>query len=235
MLTYSGARAQGVAVLRANQTIATVTVTVPGTGYLTTPPIAITDANDSSATYGYQLVPVMGNNLVRSIKTTIKYDRYQYSSDIVEWSYLTANYAAGTQVRYQDLVWSADTAITNTAVTTTATSQPASFTITVASAVGLTQGMLVTGAQLLPGTAIGTITGTTIQLTQAALGAMNNTQVNFYRPFDLDQWTRVDADTLSGVDRTMGFYAPTVNMPGLSLPLLIDGIDYPGVQVCARL
>jgi hypothetical protein len=93
--------------------------------------------------------------------------------------------------------------------------------------------MLVTGIQLLPGTTIATITGTTIQLTQAALGAMNNAQVNFYRPFDIDQWTRVDADTLSGVDRTMGFYTPTVNMPGLSLPLLIDGIDYPGVQVDA--
>jgi hypothetical protein len=233
-LTYSGARAQAVAVLRANQTIATVTVTVPGTGYLTTPPIAITDVNDSSATYGYQLVPVMGNNLVRSIKTTIKYDRYQYNSDLVEWSYLTANYAAGTQVRYQDLVWSADTAINNTAVTTTATAQPASFSITVASVAGLTPGMLITAnTQLLPGTAIGTITGTTLQLTRATLGALNNTQVNFYRSFDIDQWTRVDADTLSGVDRTMGFYAPTANMPGLSLPLLIDGIDYPGVQVDA--
>jgi hypothetical protein len=31
----------------------------------------------------------------------------------------------------------------------------------------------------------------------------------------------------------MGFYTPTANMPGLSLPLLIDGIDYPGVQVTA--
>jgi hypothetical protein len=51
--------------------------------------------------------------------------------------------------------------------------------------------------------------------------------------FLADQWTRVDADTLSGVDRTMGFYTPTANMPGLSLPLLIDGIDYPGVQVDA--
>jgi hypothetical protein len=35
----------------------------------------------------------------------------------------------------------------------------------------------------------------------------------------------------SGADRTMGYYIPTVNQPGLSLPLLIDGIDYPGVQV----
>jgi hypothetical protein len=38
---------------------------------------------------------------------------------------------------------------------------------------------------------------------------------------------------LSGVDRTMGYYAPTPNMPGLSLPLLITGDHYPGVQVMA--
>jgi hypothetical protein len=41
----------------------------------------------------------------------------------------------------------------------------------------------------------------------------------------------INAGTLSGVDRTMGFYTPTVNQPGLSLPLLIDGVEYPGVQV----
>jgi hypothetical protein len=41
----------------------------------------------------------------------------------------------------------------------------------------------------------------------------------------------VDASTLSAADRTMGYYTPTANQPGLSLPLLIDGIDYPGVQI----
>jgi hypothetical protein len=51
--------------------------------------------------------------------------------------------------------------------------------------------------------------------------------------FDPAQWTLVPAETLSGVDRTMGFYAPTPNMPGLSLPLLISGDHYPGVQVQA--
>ena len=60
--------------------------------------------------------------------------------------------------------------------------------------------------------------------------------------FDLANWTLVDAATytypgsnvatgLSGVDRTMGLYVPSVNQPGLELPLLIDGVDYPGVQV----
>ena len=54
--------------------------------------------------------------------------------------------------------------------------------------------------------------------------------------FELADWIEVDAGTyngtgLSGVDRTMGLYVPGVNQPGLELPLLIDGVDYPGVQV----
>jgi len=60
--------------------------------------------------------------------------------------------------------------------------------------------------------------------------------------FDLENWTLVNAANytypgaaqatgLTGVDRTAGLYVPAANSPGLELPLLIDGIDYPGVQV----
>jgi hypothetical protein len=60
--------------------------------------------------------------------------------------------------------------------------------------------------------------------------------------FDLENWQEVNAATyaypgsgqptgLTGVDRTMGLYVPGVNSPGLELPLLVDGIDYPSVQV----
>jgi len=66
--------------------------------------------------------------------------------------------------------------------------------------------------------------------------------------FDLENWTLIDvAETslvwdpaqgyyvpvknTSGVDRTMGLYVPGTNSPGLDLPLLVDGISYPGVQV----
>ena len=164
-LTYTGPRAQGTAVLRANRTISTVTITVAGSGYLTTPLIAINGVYPNFTTSSIKLVPVMGNNLVRSIKTTIKYDRYQYVTTIYEWQ-ADVVYAEGEQVRWNNLVWSAD-----------ATQSSATFNV--------------------------------------------------------EQWTLVDADSLSGVDRTMGFYTPTINMPGLSLPLLIDGIDYPGVQVDA--
>ena len=49
--------------------------------------------------------------------------------------------------------------------------------------------------------------------------------------FDPGQWELINAALLSGTDRTMGYYVSTVNTPGLNLPLLIDGIDYPGVEV----
>ena len=164
-LTYTGPQAQATAYLRANGTISNVTVTVPGYGYLTTPLIAINGVYPDFTTSTIKLVAVMGNNLVRSIKTTIKYDRYQYVSSIYEWQ-ADVVYIQGAQVRWNNKVWSAKS-----------TQSSATFVI--------------------------------------------------------ENWTLVNADTLSGVDRTMGFYVPTANMPGLSLPLLIDGIDYPGVQVQA--
>ena len=60
--------------------------------------------------------------------------------------------------------------------------------------------------------------------------------------FDLENWVVVNAATytypgstqatgLTGVDRTMGLYVPGANEFGLELPLLVDGVDYPGVQV----
>jgi hypothetical protein len=164
-LAYTGPRAQATAILRANGTIATVTVTVAGSGYLTTPLIAINGDYPDFTTSAIKLVPVMSNNLVRSINTTIKYDRYQYATTIYEWQ-ADVVYTQGEQVRWRNRVWSAD-----------ATQSSSTFVV--------------------------------------------------------EDWTLVDADSLSGVDRTMGFYVPTVNMPGLSLPLLIDGVDYPGVQVDA--
>jgi len=113
-------------------------------------------------------VALMGNDLVRSIKTVIKYDRCEYTSQIIEWQPNTT-YVTGTLVRYQDstgqvTVWSANSTV--------------------------------------------------------------NTSI-----FITSDWTLVDADTLSGANRTMGYYSPTPNEPGLDLPLLINGISYPGVQV----
>jgi hypothetical protein len=140
--------------------VVAVDVINPGFGYSTTATITLVGGNGTGAV----AVAVMGNQLVRSINTTIKYDRYQYQSSIVEWD-ADENYNSGTMVRYDNRVWSANS----------------------------------------PG----------VQSTT----------------FNPEQWTLVSAADLSGVDRTMGFYVPTANQPGLDLALLISGVDYPGVQV----
>mgnify|MGYP003345005895 CR=1 FL=1 len=149
------------AVINSAGQVVAVNIITPGAGYSTTAVITFTGGNG----VGARAYAVMGNGLVRSFKTTIKYDRYQYSSTIVEWQ-ANETYSTGTLVRWNNIVWSANSTITSAI-------------------------------------------------------------------FDPTQWTRVAAGELSGVDRTMGYYVPGPNMPGLSLPLLIDGVDYPGVQVTA--
>jgi hypothetical protein len=153
------------AVVNSAGKVTSITVDNPGSGYISTALISFTGGNG----VGVRAVAVMGNDLIRSIKTTIKYDRYQYVSTIYEWQ-PNVNYDNGVQVRYANRVWEADSGDSSGVDSTT---------------------------------------------------------------FDPAQWILVSADSLSGADRTMGFYTPTANEPGLSLPLLIDGIDYPGVQVDA--
>ena len=149
------------AVINGTGQVSAINIVNPGVGYTTSAIITISGGNGSGAV----AVAYMGNGLVRSFKTIIKYDRYQYQTTIIDWQSNTT-YTTGTQVRYNNNVWQANSTITNSI-------------------------------------------------------------------FDPAQWTKVDAATLSGVDRTMGYYVSTANTPGLSLPLLIDGIDYPGVQVMA--
>lgn len=152
-----------VAVVNSAGKVIAINIIDPGQGYSTTAIINLIGGNG----VGAKAVAVMGNGLVRNIKTTIKYDRYQYTSTIEDWQPNTL-YDNGTQVRYQDRVWQAD--------------NPDSTAV------------------------------------ESSI-------------FDPEQWTLVNAATLSGIDRTQGFYAPAVNEPGLDLPQLISGITYPGVQV----
>lgn len=152
-----------------------VIVTDPGEGYVATPEIILDGGNGVNA----RVYPRLSNDLVRSFRTVIRYDRFQYVSNVTDWN-PSSSYPNGTLVRYNNQVWQASSGDSNVEV------------------VGPT--------------------------------------------FNLEDWTLVDPETytypgsnyqtgLTGVDRTMGLYVPGVNQPGVELPLLIDGIDYPGVQV----
>ena len=151
--------AEMTAIINSSGQVVGVNIITPGVGYSTTAIITLTGGNGTGA----QAVAIMGNDLVRSIKTTIKYDRYQYTSTITDWQ-ANVTYSSGTQVRYNNQVWQADSSVTSST-------------------------------------------------------------------FDPDQWTIVSDASLSGVDRTRGLYNPGPNEVGLDLPLLVDGLDYPGVQV----
>ena len=170
--------AQLTATINSSGQLLFVTVVEPGSGYITTPTIVF-----GSPGTGAIAVPNMNNTLVRSIKTTIRYDRCEYVNTIIDWQ-ANVVYNQGEKVRYDNRVWEANF-----------TQSSATFIITSWTAVDA-------GTYQYPGV-IDVSTGL---------------------PY---------ATGLNGADRTMGFYAPTANMPGLSLPLLINGIDYPGVQVQA--
>jgi hypothetical protein len=191
LVTFEGTAVQparGVATINSLGQVTGVTITTPGVGYRATPVVMFTGGNGTGVrayavmngaaaaqNYSQSVIPTNVNyySPVRTFRTTMKFDRYQYVPSLTEWS-ADATYQNGDLVRYDNRVWQAASE-DSTAV------------------VGPT--------------------------------------------FDLENWQLVNAGTyndgvgLSGVDRTMGLYVAGVNSPGLELPLLIDGIDYPGVQV----
>ena len=185
---YATTPAQAVAIVNSIGQIIAINITSPGSGYTAAPEIVFNGGNGTGAraypimsgqglgqNYNSSAIPATPQNytLARSFRTVIKYDRFQYQSNVLNWE-PSATYQDGTLVRYDDRVWQA------ASPDSTAVSSPT---------------------------------------------------------FNLEDWTPINAGTyngglgLTGVDRTMGLYVAGVNQPGLELPLLIDGVDYPGVQV----
>ena len=155
--------AEATAVINSLGQVVAINVSNSGSGYSETPTIEFDGGNGTGA----RAYAIMTSMLVRTFRTVIKYDRYQYQPSFTAWN-SDRTYQNGDLVRYENRVWQASSA-DSTAV------------------VGPT--------------------------------------------FDLENWTLIPASVLSGVDRTMGYYVPGVNYPGLELPLLVDGVEYPGVQV----
>lgn len=72
-----------------------------GSGYTTTPIITIEGGNG----VGARAVAVLESQLVRTITTTLKYDRYNYTSQVLDWQPNT-KYTEGQLVRFRDQVYS---------------------------------------------------------------------------------------------------------------------------------
>jgi hypothetical protein len=169
------------AIINSAGQVVAIEIIDPGLGFSTECIITLVGGNGTGA----RAYAVMGNNLVRSIKTTLKFDRCQYNFNVIEWE-PNVSYDNGTLVRFRNQVWEANS--TDSSSVVGPVFDPTQFILVDA------------GTYQSPG-----------QINQST-----------GQPY---------ASGLSGANRTMGYYTPTANQPGLSLPLLIDGIDYPGVQV----
>jgi len=152
---------------------------------------------------GAIVTPVMQNTLVRNLNTTLKYNRCEYTATVVDW---VSNTTLSTTVDANTL--SADN---NTSVLTVD-----SYDTVYDGDTYDAEGQLLERGQLVRH--------------NNKVYTQNVTRA-FKTKFSLDDFTVVDSSTLSAVDRTMGYYTPGVNDPGLNLSLLIHGIDYPGVLV----
>jgi hypothetical protein len=189
-VTISGTATQpavGTAIINASGQVVGVVLTTSGVGYREEPSISFVGGNGTGA----RAVARMINALIRQFRTTVKFDRVQYRTRVLEWS-ADGTYENGTLVRYLDRIWQANNQDGSSAVV-----------------------------------------GPTFDLENwdpvnpAALTLIYNPQYNYYE---------VSSSTpyILGVDRTAGLYVAGVNSPGLDLPVLIPGIDYPGVQVWGR-
>jgi hypothetical protein len=100
-LAYAGSPAFAVARVNTAGQLVEVVVIDTGSGYTVTPTITISGGNG----FGARAVPVLGNELVRNFLTTLKYDRYNYNSQVVDWEPNT-KYLEGQLVRFQNQVYS---------------------------------------------------------------------------------------------------------------------------------
>jgi hypothetical protein len=162
-----------------------ITLLTPGSGYRDQPQVVFEGGNGSGAQAYVRLIgpgsaqnystatasiAPLAYNLTRTMRTVMRYDRYQYQSQIETWS-PDGTYDNGVLVRYQDSVWRAANS--------------------------------------------------------------DDSSANVGPTFRLEDWQPVPAGSLSGVDRTMGYYVSPVTGAGLELQQLIAGVAYPGVEVWA--
>lgn len=98
----SGANAQAT-ISGVDGSVTSITVTDTGRNYTTTPIVAITGTGSSPTTVDHKpskASPRLVNSKVRKVKTVLRFDRIQYSSNVTDWQSGTI-YPVGSQVSYQ--------------------------------------------------------------------------------------------------------------------------------------
>ena len=212
-----------------------------GEGYSENVSIVISGGNG----YGARASAVMGINLVRNFHINMKYDRYEYKTSVSTWTANTS-YDNGVLVRENNTVYRADCnlfiKITDIYGNITSDNIHASKLVDYHTIVNIPIGHITAIQIIRNGDSLNPFVNgfdfvlefdsnfsTKIIFANTSVDKSPGT-VNI-PAFDVTHWSKVDPATLSGVDRTMGLYTPSINEPGLQLSMLISGVEYPGVNV----
>ena len=114
-ITGGGGTGATATVKISNDIVQNITVTNAGSGYTSTPTVTITGGETGGSTPTDQATASvrLGNDKVRDISTTIKFDRTSRSGTVVDWTANTT-YAYGSLIRYANELYRATNGFTAT-------------------------------------------------------------------------------------------------------------------------
>jgi len=213
IVSGGGATTQATMISRINTVgkVIGIDILTGGDGYTSEPTITLSGGNGQ----GVVLTSIMTNPLVRNVLTTIRYDRCEYNTSVVDW--------------------------VNDMTLTTVDSDLS----TIDSSITVDSGLYEVGKLVRFNNKLYVL----------------NVLKSFETSFDINDYTLIDSPTMeyiydndnnkyvspvpsnavypqygitqrvSGADRTMGYYVPDIDKPGLDIGLLINGTTYHGVSI----
>ena len=174
-------------------------------------------------------------NTVRTVSTTIKFDRTTYNSNVIGWS-PSLTVANNSIVSFDGKAYQAKSNVYSTAILTL-NSNIGSVSV----GAYITQANSDANATVISTSAnaqVITVGNLTSNFTRRAGNILVNgvdtltTPIVVNNVFDYTQYSLLDADSFDNAsDRVMAYYEPAIGMPGKDLSQVIGGIEYPGVNV----
>jgi hypothetical protein len=228
-----GSGATAITTLFGNGSVSGVIVTNAGSGYTSTPNVFINGDGVGATAYPllkneyYSLQANLSYNLVRSIDTVLKFDRFEYSSNLQIWepnaSYPATIVTSGnTTNSVGNLYVSSGNIIVYNNNAYLATNAEAN--VWQASTIYPVNSLITFGGNVY--TTTGNVFATSSSL-------INTANVQLVENFDFTRFSRIESGNvlLNALDRIVSYYSPEVGMPGKDLEQLVSGIVYPASKV----
>ena len=173
-------------------------------------------------------------NTVRSISTTLKFDRTTYTSNVIAWA-PDLNVTANAWITYNGQAYQALSNVYSSAI------------LSLSGNISASVGNIITQSNSTGNATISNISSNLTLITVSNISGSltkrwGNIKINgvdanvvpvaITNVFDYSKYKLLNANVFDNAsDRITAYYAPTPSMPGLDLGQLMTGIEYPGVNV----